>query len=96
LTRNLKAYHNPVMATVSFEQTAAEQYDGLPVRIKDRMARIIARLEKWPAVSGAKPLRKGLVGSYRMRTGDYRLQFRVEGEEVIIERVGHRKDVYED
>ncbi len=26
----------------------------------------------------------------RIRTGDYRMQFRVEGEEVRIEKIGHR------
>src|SRR5436305_279135 len=29
-----------------------------------------------PRVSGAKPLRGRLAGKYRLRTGDYRLQFR--------------------
>ena len=59
------------------------------------MVRIIARLEDWPEVSGAKPLRGDLAGHYRMRTGDYRLQFHVEGEEVVVERVGHRDGFYE-
>jgi mRNA-degrading endonuclease RelE of RelBE toxin-antitoxin system len=46
-------------------------------------------------VSGAKPLCGGLAGHYRVRTGDYRLQFHVEGEEVVIERIGHRDGFYE-
>ena len=44
-------------------------------------------------VSGAKPLSGDLAGHYRLRTGDYRLRFDVEGETVIIHKVGHRKDV---
>jgi hypothetical protein len=31
---------------------------------------IVDRLQRWPEVSGAKPLRKELVGHYRIRTGD--------------------------
>jgi len=54
------------------------------------------RLEHWPAVSGAKPLRGRLAGHYRIRTGDYRLQFHVEGDSVVIERVGHRDGFYEE
>ena len=58
------------------------------------MVKIVGRLAKWPEVSGAKPLRGNLAGHYRIRTGDYRLQFRVEGDEVIIEQVGHRDRFY--
>ena len=54
------------------------------------------RLEQWPHVSGARPLRGELTGSYRLRTGDYRVQFRVRGETVWIEQIGHRDGFYED
>jgi mRNA-degrading endonuclease RelE of RelBE toxin-antitoxin system len=80
---------------VTFESGAAQEFQALPERIKDRVIRIIARLEQWPAVSGAKPLRGALAGHYRIRTGDYRVQFHVEGEEVVVERVGHRDGFYE-
>ncbi len=50
----------------------------------------------WPDVSGAKPLRGKLAGWYRVRTGDYRVQFRVEGAMVIVEKIGHRDRFYED
>ena len=50
----------------------------------------VARGERGQAV-----LRGELAGRYRIRTGDYRLQFRVEGDEVIIERMGHRDRFYE-
>jgi len=83
------------MANVTLELGAAEQLRKLPERIKSRMANVIQRLDNWPAVSGAKPLRGELARHYRIRTGDYRLQFRVEGDEVIIERIGHRDRFYE-
>jgi mRNA-degrading endonuclease RelE of RelBE toxin-antitoxin system len=56
----------------------------------------VLRLQQWPAVSGAKRCAAGSRDVYRMRTGDYRVQFRIEGEEGIIERVGHRDRFYED
>ena len=87
--------HNYVMANVTLDLEAAKQLGGLPERIKSRVAGIIERLGDWPEVSGAKPLRGNLAGHYRIRTGDYRLQFRVEGDEVIIERMGHRDRFYE-
>jgi mRNA-degrading endonuclease RelE of RelBE toxin-antitoxin system len=84
------------MMDVTWEAQAAEQFDGLPERIKSRVIGIVERLSHWPDVSGAKPLRGALAGHYRVRTGDYRLQFRLSGSEVIIERVGHRDRFYED
>lgn len=68
----------------------------LPRPIQQRMREIIARLQKWPAVSGAKPLRHNLKGHYRVRTGDWRMVFRVSGELLTIVAIDHRKDVYED
>jgi mRNA-degrading endonuclease RelE of RelBE toxin-antitoxin system len=70
--------------------------ERLPAPIKVRVLRLLERLKNWPAVSGAKPLRAGLAGHYRLRTGDYRLQFRVAGKEIIVEKVGHRDRFYGD
>ena len=84
------------MARVTYERAAVEQLAELPNVVLARMERIVRRLENWPAVSGAKPLRGDLAGHYRIRTGDYRVQFRVEGDEVIVERIGHRDGFYEE
>ncbi len=59
------------------------------------MYNLLERLEKWPNVSGAKPLRGNLVGRYRLRSGDYRLQFQVVNNVVIVEQIGHRDGFYE-
>jgi len=74
----------------------AAQFDTLPRAIQARMVRLFERLENWPDVSGAKPLRGNLAGSYRIRTGDYRLQFCVAGQTVKVEKIGHRDRFYED
>ena len=84
------------MARVTYERAAVEQLSGLPNVVLARLEGIVRRLENWPAVSGAKPLRGDLAGHYRIRTGDYRVQFRVEGDEVIVERIGHRDGFYEE
>lgn len=46
-------------------------------------------------MSGAKPLSGEFAGHWRLRTGDYRVQFRVEGETVVVEKIGHRDRFYE-
>ena len=83
------------MPVVVYTPQAAGQLDELPASIQARIGKIVVRLANWPAVSGAKPLRAELAGYFRIRTGDYRLQFRVAGDQVIIERVGHRDGFYE-
>ena len=35
-----------------------------------------------------------MLGSYRFRIGDYRAIADIEGDEIIILRVGHRKEIY--
>jgi len=84
------------MATVALTPDAAEQFANLPRGIQPRINQVILRLEDWPDVSGAKPLKGELAGNFRIRTGDYRIVFRVRGETVIVWRIGDRKDVYLD
>lgn len=84
------------MARVTLTTTAASDLEGLPLVIHARVLKILERLADWPDVSGAKPLRGTLAGQHRVRTGDYRVQFRVSGEDVIVLRIGHRDGFYED
>jgi mRNA-degrading endonuclease RelE of RelBE toxin-antitoxin system len=80
---------------VRLTETAREQLAQLPKSIRARMYNLLERLKKWPNVSGAKPLRGNLAGRYRLRTGDFRMQFRVVNNIVIIEQIGHRDRFYE-
>ena len=77
-------------------EQAQRELDELGRVIHFRVLGVLARLERWPRVSGAKPLRHGLAGRHRIRTGDYRVQFRVEGQTVVVEKIGHRDGFYED
>ena len=83
------------MSKVMLTREAAEGLEELPLVIHARALTLLERLSSWPAVSGAKPLTSPLAGRYRLRTGDYRMQFRVEGESVIVEKIGHRSRFYE-
>lgn len=82
------------MPEVRLSEDAAAQLEELPLPIQVRMLKQLERLEKWPEVSGARPLTGPLAGSYRLRTGDYRLQFHLEDGEVIVDKVGHRDGFY--
>lgn len=84
------------MPHVTLLYDAAMQLGELPKPIKGRMVELIVRLADWTEVSGAKPLAGNLAGQYRLRTGDYRMQFRVEHGQVLVEQIGHRDGFYEE
>jgi mRNA interferase RelE/StbE len=74
---------------------AEADFKGLPFTIQARVRKVLDRLRQWPAVSGAKALRGDLAGTYRIRTGDWRVLFQVKAD-VIVVRIAHRRDVYDD
>jgi len=84
------------MPNVTLLYDAAMQLGDLPKPIKARMVELLVRLADWPEVSGAKPLSGKLAGHYRLRTGDYRLQFRIEVGQVWVEQIGHRDGFYDE
>ena len=84
------------MAAVLATPEAQEQLESLPVVIQARIEKVFRRLEQWPEVSGARPLSGNLAGRYRIRTGDYRVQFHVTGDVVTVVKVGHRDGFYEE
>ncbi len=68
----------------------------VPAGMLPRVLKALDRLDEWPNVSGAKPLRGNLAGHFRLRVGDWRIVFRVQGTEVLVVGVANRKDIYED
>lgn len=85
------------MATTRITAAAKAEFDALPITIRICVVGIFERLAKWPAVSGAKPLRGKLAGKYRIRTGDYRVQFHVDANgNPTVEKIGHRDGFYDE
>lgn len=84
------------MFEVQIAAEAREQIASLPLAIQARTQAIVDRLWHWPIVSGVKPLRGPLKGLYRIRTGDYRVIFRVNAasRRIVVLRVADRRDVY--
>jgi len=82
---------------VVLTREAQKQIDDLPRVIQARIYAVLVRLRGWPNVSGAKALKGALAGYYRIRTGDYRIQFHVEEAQILIVvvKVGHRDGFYE-
>lgn len=84
------------MAKVVLSDQAVADLDRLTNPILARVQATIERLDKWPSVSGKKPLRGAMKGAFRLRTGDWRVVVRPAGDVIWIIRIDNRKDVYED
>ncbi len=80
---------------VIIEDKAAKQFAKLPRPVQARVLHVFERLKHWPDISGAKQLSGQWAGCWSIRTGDWRVVFEVM-DDVIVIRVAHRKEVYED
>lgn len=66
------------------------------VKMRERLRKAIeSRLMTSPQEYGL-PLRKSLKGYWKLRVGDYRVVFKIEGAIVYILGIRHRKNVYKD
>ena len=75
---------------------AQKELDQLDVKIKRRLKKKLAWyvLHDDPLVF-ADALTDSELGQYRYRIGDYRLPFDVVGDTIRINRIGHRRDIYQ-
>jgi len=76
-----------------YTQRAIKNIQGLEPNIKLRIGKTLKRYEGDP-LNFAEKLTDPRLGTYRFRIGDYRAIFDIEGEEIVILRVGHRRDIY--
>jgi mRNA interferase RelE/StbE len=83
------------MAKVVLNSDAAEGFGRAPTGMIRRLNEALERLEQWPKVSGAKPLRKSLKGCFRLRCGDWRIVFRPIDRDIVVIAIDNRKNVYD-
>ncbi len=80
---------------VIYHADAIQDLEKLNHHLQTRIIKAIEeRLTKAPEIYG-KPLRYSLKGLWSLRTGDYRCIYRIEKDAIIILRIGHRKEVYD-
>ena len=81
--------------TVEFLKTAERKLAALPQVSQRQIARKTTTLRIDPRPPGVKLLH-GDERFYRLRVGDYRVIYAIEGRRLVILviKIGHRKDVY--
>jgi mRNA interferase RelE/StbE len=65
----------------------------LPKPQASQIVKKIARLEN--GLHGDIKRLQNVDCGYRLRMGDYRILFDVQGDTIVIQKIGHRKDVYD-
>ncbi|MDO9513456.1 MAG: type II toxin-antitoxin system RelE/ParE family toxin [Elusimicrobiota bacterium] len=79
--------------TLVYTARAVRDIETLDTLVKKRIAEKIIQLKKSP-LKKAKKLIHSKIGSYRYRIGDYRIVFDLDGKDIVILRVGHRREIY--
>jgi len=73
-----------------------EDFPKIPGNIHSRILRAIEkRLMTNPTRYGTR-LRQSLMGLWKLRVGDYRVVFEIQGDTVTVWAIRHRKEVYEE
>ena len=85
------------MFRVEFAPAAARDLKRLDPYIRSQLLRAATILSEAPYPSSSERI-KLLVGlqppHFRLRVGDYRIIYRIEGNRVLVVRVAHRREAY--
>jgi len=78
---------------IIYTRTAARDISRLEWEIRDRVRKATERCAEAPQNYARKMINPS-IGTYRLRAGDYRIIFDLEDDEMIVLRVGHRREIY--
>lgn len=76
-----------------YTRRADRDIKKLDPNIKERIGNGLLRYSEEP-LRFAEKLSDPILGEYRFRIGDYRIIFDIKGSEIVILRVGHRREIY--
>ncbi|MFH1957472.1 MAG: type II toxin-antitoxin system RelE/ParE family toxin [bacterium] len=79
--------------TLVYTNRAAKDVKKLDTVQKKKLAKKIANLRNQPQKISKKLLHPKL-GAFRYRIGDFRVVFDIVGRNVVVLRIGHRKEIY--
>jgi len=76
-----------------YTKRAVRDIKKLDNTIKKRVGTILLKYKDKP-LDFVETLKSSDLGTYRFRIGDYRVIFDIERNDVVILRVGHRREIY--
>ena len=78
---------------IVFTKRAAKDISRLELGVKRRIIETLERYCEDP-LSYARKMLDASLGTYRFKIGDYRIIFDLEGKEIVVLRIGHRREIY--
>jgi mRNA interferase RelE/StbE len=80
---------------LEFTASATREFRDLDRQLRRRITEKVIALCEDPFLPGSKKL-KAEPDHFRIRVGDYRVVYRIDGKRVVIVivRIGHRREVY--
>lgn len=85
-----------IIYSVIYHHEISNDLAMIPANVRSRIRTAIeTRLMTEPLKYGL-PLRGTLKKYWKLRVGDYRIVFEVVGREVMIYKIAHRREIYED
>ena len=76
-----------------YTKSAFNDVKKLDIIIQKRIKKKIETYSLSP-IASAKKLINTSIGTYRWRIGNYRIVFDINGNKIIVLRIGHRKEIY--
>jgi mRNA interferase RelE/StbE len=82
-----------VVYRLVFTQRAVRDLEALDPQVRRRIGDTLARYQREP-LQFARRMAAPALGDYRFRIGNYRVIFDLEGDAIVVLRVGHRSQIY--
>jgi len=82
---------------VHFNKTFLKELSAIPSKSRVRIEKLVFEdIQEYRNISQIPSIKKlaGYSAYYRIRIGDYRIGIKLAGDDLIFERVLHRKEIY--
>ncbi|MCK5043980.1 type II toxin-antitoxin system RelE/ParE family toxin [Candidatus Pacearchaeota archaeon] len=79
--------------TLSWRESALKDLSNFDIILRKRIVKKIIEFANSELFHGVKRV-QGYERMYRLRVGDYRVIFEMIKEDVVILKIGHRKNIY--
>lgn len=80
--------------TIHLEHRAERDLRRLPQDVVRRLDALFQQLAENPRPDGTVKLSGKTSSGWRVRVGDYRILYRIEGSRIEVYRIKHRRDAY--
>jgi mRNA interferase RelE/StbE len=76
-----------------YTERAVKDIQKIDPNTRSRIGRTLLRYKEDPLLYARKMINSEL-GSYRFRIGDYRVIFDLEHDDIVVLKIGHRREIY--